>query len=153
MFLAKLFGAKPLESFFPVLASLDSVQVRLRREFRKRTAGILAKLRAELPLSDEELSAYDIITDLVKNDSAPEETISGLGAYDDEFAINIMRFGSVYWIEAMDFDDIGYFETLKAARDCAESNYEPFITALAEKTKKSRGRQRRPVRRTTRRGD
>ena len=48
------------------------------------------------------------------------------------FPINILRFGPVYWIDAMEFDSIGYFETLENAINCASSEYEPFITALDE---------------------
>ena len=35
----------------------------------------------------------------------------------------------------MEFDPIGYFETKESAKDCAEFNYQPFITALAERKK------------------
>jgi hypothetical protein len=128
-----LFGARSLDSFFPTLASLTSVQAALCAEFGEGTEEILAKLKAGLPLSDNELSAHDIIVDLVMNNSVAEDTISGLGAYDDEFPIDLMRFGSVYWIAALEFDDIGYFETIEAARRCAECEFEPFITALAER--------------------
>jgi hypothetical protein len=134
-------GRRPLESFFPTLAALGSVRARLRAKFRGWTQAVLAKLKAGLPLSEEELDAHDIITDLVMNDSVVKKTILGLGAYDDEFPINIMKFGNVYWIDALEFDGIGYFATFKAAKDCAEFNYESFITERERATRTKAGRQ------------
>jgi hypothetical protein len=138
----KHFGMRPLETFFPVLAALDSVKERLRAEFRGRTQAVLAKLKVELPLTEDEQSAHDIITDLVDNESVAKKTIWGLGN-GGEFPINIMKFGNVYWIDATEFDPIGYFATLKAARHYAEFNYEPYITEREEatrtKTSKHRG--------------
>ncbi len=55
---------KPLESFFPKLATLDTVEVALRKEFNERTPAIINKLNTGQPLVDHELSAHDIITDL-----------------------------------------------------------------------------------------
>jgi hypothetical protein len=43
-----------------------------------------------------------------------------------------MQFESLFWIEAPEFDDIGYFHTLEEAKDAAEFNYEPFITEASE---------------------
>jgi hypothetical protein len=43
-----------------------------------------------------------------------------------------MNFGRIYWIQAPEFDDIGYFGSLEEAKDIAESEYEPFITACKE---------------------
>jgi hypothetical protein len=40
-----------------------------------------------------------------------------------------MQFETVFWVEAMEFDDIGYFDTLEAAKDAAEFDYESFSVA------------------------
>jgi hypothetical protein len=80
-------------------------------------------------LSDEEVGAYDTICDLIRNNSFVAVSLTGWSsAADDTFGINIMQFGSVFWIETMEFDDIGYFDTLEDAKEAAEANYEPFIT-------------------------
>jgi hypothetical protein len=131
---SKYFGAKPLEAVLPALATIESVQTALHDEFGERSAEIVNKLKSGLPLLDCELSAYDIITDIVGNESAVEWSTAGLGS-EDEFPINVMRFGTVYWIEAQEFDPLGYFETIEQAIDVAEICYEPFITALAEQKK------------------
>jgi hypothetical protein len=128
-----IFGAKPLESFFPSLAALPSVQTALREEFGEGSSAIIAKLKAGESLSDEELGAHDTIHDLVHNDSVGADSLEGWSsACDDTFAINIMQFEIVFWIEAMEFDDIGYFDTLEDAKAAAEFNYEPLITEASE---------------------
>jgi hypothetical protein len=128
-----IFGDKPLESFFPSLAELPSVQTALEAEFGKNVSAIIAKMKAAESLSEEELGAHDIISDLVRNDSVAADSIDGWSsAYNDTFSINIVQFGSVFWIEAAEFDDIGYFGTRQEAKDAAECNYEPFISEALE---------------------
>ena len=130
---AGFLGEKSLESFFPSLAALPSVRTTLRREFGKRAPGILAKMKAGVSLSDEEGGPEDTIHDLIHNNPVVVESLEGLSsAYDETFPINIVRFGKVFWIDAMEFDDVGYFDTLQKAKDAAEFNYEPFITAAKE---------------------
>ena len=129
----RIFGAKSLESFFRSLATLPSVQTALRKEFGKHASDIVAKMKAAEPLSDEELGAHDTIYDLIRNNSVVADSLAGLSsAAADTFGINIMQFGSVFWIEAMEFDDIGYFDTLEDAKEAAEANYEPLITEASE---------------------
>src|SRR5262249_44142524 len=124
-----VFGAKPLESFFPSLAELPSVQTALREEFGKDGSVIIAKMKAGESLSDEELGAHDIIHDIVHNNSVVTDSLAGWSSADNDiFPINVMQFGSVFWIEAPEFDDIGYFDTAKDAKEVAEANYERFIT-------------------------
>jgi hypothetical protein len=125
------FGTKPLEAFLPALADVESVQAALHKEFGERSVGIVNILKSGSPLPDSELSAYDIISDIVSNNGTPEWSINGLGNA-GAFSIIVVQFGPIYWIEAGEADPLGYFETLEQARDAAEMNYEPFITALAE---------------------
>ena len=128
-----IFGDKPLKSFFPSLAALPSVQIALRKEFGKDVSAIIAKMKVGRVLSNEELGAHDTIHDLVHNSSVVADTLAGWSsACDDTFSINVMQFGSVFWIEAPEFDDIGYFDTLEDAKAAAEANYEPFITEASE---------------------
>jgi hypothetical protein len=132
----ELFGAKPLDSFFPAFAKLALVRSALQKHFQKEAAGILKKLSAKLPLEGDELAAHDIIHDLVMNESEAADAIEALGSYEDTFSIVIMKFGSVYWVQAAEFDDVGYFDTIEKAKAFAESNFEPFITALNESKSK-----------------
>ncbi len=128
-----IYDARPLESFFPSLAALASVQIALREKFGKVASVIVAKMKAGEPLSDEELGAHDIIHDLVHSNSIAADFFEGWSsARHDTFPISVMEFGIVFWIEAPEFDDIGYFYTLEDARDAAEFNYESLITEVLE---------------------
>jgi hypothetical protein len=97
---------EPLESFLPVLASRVPVRVALQDHFGGRAAAVLSKLRSGTNLAEDELDAHDIILDLVQDESEVVESLTGQGA-EDEFDINIMGFGPVYWVQAAEFDDIG----------------------------------------------
>jgi hypothetical protein len=100
---------------------------------KKDGLAIIVKMKAGESLSDEELGAHDTIHDLVHNDSIVAYSLEGWSsACNDTFPINVMQFGSVFWIEAPEFDDIGYFDTLEEAKDAAEFNYEPLITEALE---------------------
>jgi hypothetical protein len=128
-----IYDAKPLEWFFPSLAPLPSVQTALRADFGKDASAIVAKMKAGGSLSDEELRAHDIIHDPVHNNSIAADSLEGWSSdRDDTFQIYVMEFGIVFWIEAPEFDDIGYFYTLEDARDAAEFNYEPLIIEALE---------------------
>jgi hypothetical protein len=51
---------KPIEPFFPTLATLDAVQVPLRKTFRKSTLAIINKLKAGQPLVDNHSGIWSI---------------------------------------------------------------------------------------------
>ncbi len=72
------------------------------------------------------------LEDLVKNDSVTVSSIEASGGYEDFFNIEIQSFGPVFWIWASDFDDIGYFATLKEAEEYAREEYETYIQTLEE---------------------
>jgi hypothetical protein len=72
------------------------------------------------------------LEDLVKSDSVTVSSIEASGGYEDFFNIEIQSFGPVFWIWASDFDDIGYFATLKEAEDFAREEYETYIQTLEE---------------------
>jgi hypothetical protein len=40
--------------------------------------------------------------------------------------------GPVFWIDAAEFDPIGYFDSLRAAKEYAEGEYEPYVSAANE---------------------
>ena len=127
---------KPLEHFFPRLATLDAVQVALRKEFVTHTPVIVNKLKTGQPLVDDELrAAYDIVDDLVLNESEVVETISWPNQSkvrsddEDEFCVDIMRFGSehccVYWIQGEVADSSKCFDSMDDAKLYAEVMYIP----------------------------
>jgi hypothetical protein len=87
-------------------------------------------------LEGDELTAHEIIHDLVMNESKAADVIEARGGYDDTFSVAIMNFGPAYWVQAAEFDDVGYFDTIEKTKAFAESNFERFITALNESRSK-----------------
>jgi hypothetical protein len=115
---------KPIEFFFPRLVTVDAVATALREEFGDRTPAIITKLKERQPLADDELGAHDTIVDLVDNESKGVKTFRDRRRESEEYPriyITIMRFGpgkghSVYWIQGMEGESDGYFESMQIAK-------------------------------------
>jgi hypothetical protein len=82
--------------------------------------------------SFEEFLASGELENLVKNDSVTVDTIEAAGGYEHYFNIEIQSFGPVYWIQASEFDDIGYFGSEKEAVEHAREEYGTYIETLEE---------------------
>jgi len=77
---------------------------------------------------------WDLIEDHKQDFSrSPVDVIEGAAPDYDVFEIEIWSTGQVFWIRANEFDDIGYFPSLKEARGYAENFFESYITDLAER--------------------
>jgi hypothetical protein len=124
-------GTKPLNAFYPALAQNKKVQKALKKEFGPVANGIIDKLKAGTPLEENEQGAEDTIADLVMNEAKVVHSIEARGGYDN-FDVNILRFGPVFSIRAIEFDEIGYFSSKKNTISAAESEFEGFISALKE---------------------
>ena len=72
------------------------------------------------------------LEDLVKNESSYMDTIQASGGPEHEFDIEIQSFGPVFWIQANEFDDIGYFATEREAHEYALEEYAPYIGEAEE---------------------
>jgi hypothetical protein len=119
---------KPIESFFPRLATSDKLRVALRKKFGRGTAAIITKLKTGQPLVDDELEAHDIILDLVGNESDVIKILYRIGDVEKEYSICIMRFATgrrryVYWIVPYQEDEAGYFGSIKSAEEYADIMY------------------------------
>lgn len=69
--------------------------------------------------------AEDATEEFVINEATVEEDIAAFGA--EEFSIEIMNYGPVYFIRASEFDDIGYFASCDEAKKEAVYHYDSFI--------------------------
>ncbi len=73
----------------------------------------------------------DEINEIIHDYSDVVEELEALGAYDDPFNIMIMSFSDIlFWVQANEFDDAGYFITKDEALNYASNNFESFFTAL-----------------------
>jgi hypothetical protein len=82
--------------------------------------------------SFEKILASGELEDLVKNHSIEVDTIEAAGGCEHYFNIEIKAFGPVYWIQAPEFDDIGYFCSEKEAVEHAREEYATYIETLEE---------------------
>lgn len=57
----------------------------------------------------------------------------GVAPYNDTFSIDIWRIGPLFFVTALEFDDLAYFESLEEAEKCALSEFFSFIDALNER--------------------
>ena len=124
---------KPIEFFFPRLATLDAVEAALREEFGTRTPVIINKLKTCQALVDDEVGVHAIIVDLVRNESEAIKSLrvrrqEQMDTVYDKIYITIMRFGSgrrhhVYWIQGGEYGDAGYFETMRTVKLYADIMY------------------------------
>lgn len=124
-------GNQSLDYFYEELAKDPRIRLALEKEFGEKAPVILAKLTNEEELEGDELGALDTITDLVLSEGEAQETIGCWGG-EGEFPLNIIRFGPVFWIQAPEFDDIGFFDSLKEAIEVAESEFADFIAEYLE---------------------
>ena len=72
------------------------------------------------------------LEDFLKNEGDSIDTIEASGGPEHCFDIEIRAFGPVYWIQAHEFDDIGYFASEKEAHQFASEEYAPYIDTLDE---------------------
>lgn len=120
---------RPAEEFVDLLLMSDEVMTACRADLGSDAEATLAEASKGNPAD---------FLDWFSNwrTEGTEELVHGIeGAapYNDTFWININRSGPLYWIRAMEFDDECYFATEEDAVQFAESNFESFITELAER--------------------
>jgi hypothetical protein len=92
-----------------------------KEQMKEFAAGNMEDLLELIEEKKQELSA------------SPKAIIEAAAPDDDVFEIRIWAAGPVCWIEANEFDDIGYFSSLKEAEDYVSFAFEGPISALAER--------------------
>ena len=80
----------------------------------------------------EDFLASGKLEDLVKNHSIEVDTIDAAGGYEHYFNIAIHSFGPIFWIQAPEFEDIGYFGSEIEALEHAREEYASYIETLEE---------------------
>ena len=121
---------KPLANYLPALLRNRNVKRALRQEFGTATPTVVGALLAG-QASAQTLLAQDLIADLARNTSSTKRTLYGLGTC-GAFPIQVKQFGPIFWIWPQEFDWVGYFPSFNAACAYAETEWQPFISALNE---------------------
>jgi hypothetical protein len=114
-----------LESFYPSLATVEEVQSAIKRSFGDAAADILARMAAGTSPTVDAERLHDEMLGIITNEAGEDEVFYGSGS-DGRFPITIRCFGPACFIQAQEFDDIGFFPTTSAARDFAEIEFEAY---------------------------
>jgi hypothetical protein len=120
---------KPLQTFIDILLKSKAIKKLVtehygpdaKQQMKQFQAGEVGDLLALVEESKMDLSG------------SPEDTIEAAAPDDDIFEIELWETGPVFWIRANEFDDIGYFPSLKSARTYAKQEFESFISELADR--------------------
>lgn len=120
---------KPLSAFKDQLLQSKEIQQLIAEEFGAEAGTALGRFR-----SGDAADLWDLIEDnKMEISGCPEDAIEAAAPDDDIFEIEIWSAGPVFWIQANEFDDIGYFGSLIDARRYAEEEFEALISALEER--------------------
>ena len=114
-----------LESLYPSLASVKAVQSAIQNSFGDAAAEILAGMTVGTSPTVDAKKLYDKVLGIIYDEAGEEHVFYGSGS-DGRFPITIRCFGPVCFIQAQEFDDIGFFPTTSAARDFAEIEFEAY---------------------------
>ena len=98
----------------------------------QKEPAVIEALAENAAPSFEEFIASGELENLVKNHSIEVDTIEAAGGCEHYFNIEIQSFGPVFWIQASEFDDIGYFGSEKEAAEHAREEYGAYIETLEE---------------------
>lgn len=113
----------PLTHFYPILAASKDVRLALRPDFGDFTDRILPLLREGEELPDEFTDVHAILHDLVHIDARCLDSTSVEGSEAGDYEIKVMEFAGVYFVEAPQFDTMGYFETKDEANMAIGMNW------------------------------
>ena len=98
----------------------------------QKEPAVIEALAESAVSSFEDFLASGELEDLVKNQSIEVDSIEAAGGYEHYFNIVIQSFGPVFWIQAPEFDDIGYFGSEIEALEHAREEYATYIETLEE---------------------
>ncbi len=120
-------NCEPIELFYSELIEMESVQQQLEEFLDKEIYDrILKQFDEGIAYNKIEGDFEDIINEYVVENAEVINDLTGV-AWDGEFSINIMNFGPLYWVEAPEFDLIGYFKSEEDALAYAEVEYSGFL--------------------------
>ena len=109
---------KPLDQFMESLLASPEIQQFIKERYGKQSSAKLAKFQ-----SGDTDELHDLLIDHKQEIAGyPEETHQA----SDGFDVELWKLGPVFWIHANEFDDMGYFDSLAAARDYAEEQFGPL---------------------------
>ena len=114
---------KPLTYFYPKLLASDVVQKALRAELCDKAEHVTDLLQRGDELPGELDYIHELLYNLVHDEAKSVDSTSVEGSEAGEYEIEVMEFAGVYFVEAPQFDTIGYFETEAEASEAIRRNW------------------------------
>ncbi|MDF1658774.1 MAG: hypothetical protein P1U58_14260 [Verrucomicrobiales bacterium] len=122
----------PIEHFFAALAKRSEIKEQMTDWFEERSERLLAAMQDGSRLDKEDLKVVEsvVVEVLLSEGGVVGSMPAGMPGY--EFSIDIHHFGPVFWASAVEFDDLGYFDSLEDAKGYASIEWGSFIDAYEE---------------------
>jgi len=118
-------STKPLSHYLKPLLKEKIVADFLRSLLGNETENAIQDLLQE-KYDNKGGIAYDLIMDIILNNSDCVHTCSAEGSAAGKFPVFILQLGPVFWVQAPDFDDVGFFSTKKDAIDFIKAEWQPY---------------------------
>ncbi len=119
----KMNDPEPITNFITQLLSTKAVLKAIRKSYGEEASAWIQEAKDEDPSLLEDFisdNQYDIAPEPVK-------VLKATGAYDEPFEVRIYKIGPIFWVAANEFEDAGYFRSLKDAVSHAEIEYSSFL--------------------------
>jgi hypothetical protein len=105
------------------LAGSAEAQRRVRRRFGDRAPGALKAMR-EGDLEGIGAEAHDFFLDEMLNEAATYWEASVVGGDGDDYPVCVRGLGGVFFVQSVDYEDVGYFRSAEDAVAWVNSNWD-----------------------------
>lgn len=116
-----------LEKTLPALVGGKTIQASLLDKFGKKKADLMLSMMSIGKFTgDAGNELHDYISDAVVNDSIV--VWSGLIQCEEHhFPVQIKRYSDIYYVWAIEYDDVGYFLSLDTAKSYVLDNWDEVV--------------------------
>lgn len=127
-----MYRTAPLESFLEELLQKQKVKEEIYTSLGKEMgSNFFLAFEKGNASQDDMNTVHDIVLDFLPDNYKTEDEYTGR-SNGDCFPILIKSLGPVFWVDAQEFDRIGYFRSLSDARICVEEEFADFLTEDGE---------------------
>jgi hypothetical protein len=120
-----------IEKRLPELLNIPVVQAAVARELELSIESINSEFAQSSAWGSVKDEIYDIVVDLIFNESEVVSEHSGAGDF-GEFSIDVRQFGPLFYISTLEYDDIGFFDSLDEALSVMSDEYSYYFERFFE---------------------
>jgi hypothetical protein len=116
-------STKKIEDVLHILIRSRRVRDAIRKEYRRRAPALIAELREGYQGREADRDELEECIRYALSEETLVAAYEAEGFPDPTFSINICGVKEAYFVQANEFDDVGWFTTLADARDYVESKW------------------------------